>query len=312
MKWILLLFVLFGGGLFAQDSLTIEVGTFNIKWFPCKDDGEMMKEYNINLRYPPKGNATNIDMLFSFLKEIDIELLAVQEIVDAEYLKDKAKEHLGDEFELIYSNSGGSQKVGFLYDSSVLEVVGEPESYDEILLKSDSRLRPAYRAYFKSKPNGFDFHAVVVHLKSSPRGWDQRKQQLEILEEILSEIPKVNNDSDIILLGDMNNVTEVREGEFTPMMERLGFYWTNQEASGKPTNYWQPDWKVNRIQASVIDHIFVSGDAKIEYVSNKTGVFGPCGAAIESYEGENIPEYFNHVSDHCPMFATFRVDKDND
>jgi endonuclease/exonuclease/phosphatase family metal-dependent hydrolase len=312
MRNLLLILISLYAGLYAQDSETIEIGTFNIEWFPCKDDGAMMAEYGINLRYPPKGSATDQDSLFHFLKDSDIELLAVQEIVDPELLKQKAKQYLGPQFDVIYSNSGGSQKVGFLYDSSVLELIGEPESYDELLLTPDSRLRPAFRAYFKSKPHGFDFHALVVHLKSSPRGWDQRKQQLEILEAILKQIPKINNDSDIVLLGDMNNVTEADSGEFLPMMKRLGFYWATQELSGKPTNYWQPDWQVNRIQGSAIDHIFVSADARVEYISNKTGVFGPCAAAIPAYENNDIPDFYNKISDHCPVFATFRVDIDND
>jgi endonuclease/exonuclease/phosphatase family metal-dependent hydrolase len=312
MRFIFCVFLYLCSHLFAQDSLTIEIGSFNMEWYPCKDDSTMMKEYGINLSYPPTGNATDQDSLFVFLKDIDIELLAVQEIVDPELLEQNAKKYLGKEFEFIYSNSGGSQKVGFLYDSSVLEVIGEPESYDEILLKPDSRLRPAFRAYFKVKPSGFDFHAVVVHLKSSPRGWDQRKKQLELLEGILKKLPATNGDSDIILLGDMNNVTEVQAGEFIPMMERLGFYWATQELDTKPTNYWRPDWRVNRIQASTIDHIFVSADAKIEYIPNKTSVFGPCQAALESYEGDAIPGFYDSISDHCPVFATFRVDIDND
>ena len=110
----------------------------------------------------------------------------------------------------------------------------------------------------------------------------------------------------------MNNVTEIAEEEFMPMMKRLGFYWATQELAGRPTNYWQPDWKINRIQASIVDQIFVSRDAKMEYISNKTSVFGPCGTAVESYEDENIPDFYNTISDHCPVFATFRIDQDND
>ena len=34
----------------GQTKETIEVGSFNIEWFPCKDDGEMMKnKYDIDL-----------------------------------------------------------------------------------------------------------------------------------------------------------------------------------------------------------------------------------------------------------------------
>ncbi|KAA3615034.1 MAG: hypothetical protein D8M58_11320 [Calditrichaeota bacterium] len=307
----ILILVLTANSIFAQNN-TIEIGTFNIEWFPCKDDGEMMKKYGIDLRYPPTGTATDVEALFEVLKELDIELLGVQEIVDPKLLGEMAKKYLGEEFEMIYSTSGGSQKVGFLYDSSVLELVGKPETYASLLLKPDSRLRPAYRAYFKSKSGGFDFHAIVVHLKASPRGWNQREQQLNKLEEILKTLPEESKDSDIILLGDMNNVTKAGAGEFTPMMERLGFYWASSELEGKPTNYWQPDWKVNKIKASTIDHIFVSADAKVEFVENSTKTSGGCSAGNEFYEGEEIPQYFNKVSDHCPVYGSFTFEKDDD
>ncbi len=306
------LLILTSSILFGQDNQTIEIGTFNIEWFPCKDDGELMKKYDINLRYPPKGKATDMDALFGLLKKLDIELLAVEEIVDPKLLEEMAKKYLGEEYKVIYSTAGGSQKVGFLYDSSVLELIGQPQTYASLLLEPDSRLRPAYRAYFKSKPNGFDFHAIVVHLKASPRGWDRRKQQLEKLEEILQTLPQESKDSDIILMGDMNNVTKAGAGEFKPMIEELGFYWATEELKGMPTNYWQPDWKVNKIQASTIDHIFVSADAKIEFVENSTKTGGGCSAGTKTYEGENIPDYFDNISDHCPVYASFRFEKDDD
>jgi len=304
--------ILISGMLFGQNNQTIEIGTFNIEWFPCKDDGEMMKKYGIDLRYPPKGDATDIDALFSLLKDLDIELLAVEEIVDPKLLGEMAKKHLGENYKVIYSTAGGSQKVGFLYDSSVLELIGEPQTYASLLLKPESRLRPAFRAYFKAKPNGFDFHAIVVHLKASPRGWNQREQQLMKLEEIMQTLPEESKDSDIILMGDMNNVTKAGAGEFTPMMKRLGFYWTTPELEGKPTNYWQPDWKVNKIQASTIDHIFVSADAKIEFVENSTKVGGACAIGANTYEGENIPEFYKKISDHCPVYSSFLFAKDDD
>ncbi len=309
---LLFLSVLFTFPIFGQTENTIEIGSFNIEWYPCKDDGAMMKDYGIDLKYPPQGNATDNEALFSLLKEVDIELLAVQEIVDPEMLAAQAKKYMGEQFEFIYSKSGGSQKVGFLYDSSVLEVIGEPQSYDELLLEKDSRLRPAFRAYFKAKNGGFDFHAIVVHLKASPKGWDQRKAQLGFLESILNNLPEETKESDIILLGDMNNVTEAGVQEFLPMMKKLNFYWASGELNGKPTNYWQPDYKVNRIQASTIDHIFISADAKDEFVENSTNVAGSCSAGQESYVDNEIPEFYQKISDHCPVYASFEYDVDND
>lgn len=310
-KFMPLILIVFFNSLYAQSEKTLEIGTFNIEWFPCKDNGEMMKNYRIDLRYPPKGSATDIKALFSLLNELDIELLGVQEIVDPQMLADSAKKYLGEQYEFIYAPSGGSQKVGFLYDSSELELIGEPEVYEKLLLQPDSRLRPGFRAYFKSKSQGFDFHAIVLHLKASPRGWDLRKQQLEHLEEILAGLPEETKDADVVVMGDMNNVTKVGAGEFTPMLERLGFYWATQELDSLPSNYWQPDYKMARIQASLIDQIFVSADAKIEFVENSTKAGGLCSAGAKDYVG-TMPEYFEKISDHCPVFATFRVDKDDD
>ncbi len=308
-----LIFVLFlSGFVFCQAQQTIEIGTFNIEWFPCKDDGKMMKKYGIDLRYPPQGEATDVEALFSMLKELDIELLGVQEIVDAELFARNAAKYLGGEYHFIYSPSGGSQKVGFLYNSNILELVGQPETYDEVLLKPDSRLRPAFRAYFKTKPDGFDFHAIVTHLKASPRGWDLREQQWQIIAKILADLPELSGDADIILLGDMNNVTNMREKEFTPLMSNLKFYWATSEIDSLPTNYWQPDWKVERIQGSAIDHIFVSDDAKIEYLENSAKVGGMCAKNLPEYKDEMIPEFYSKISDHCPVYASFRADKDND
>ena len=48
----------------------IEIGTFNIEWFPCKDDGQLMKKYGIELRYPPEGQST--DMIALSTREINI------------------------------------------------------------------------------------------------------------------------------------------------------------------------------------------------------------------------------------------------
>jgi endonuclease/exonuclease/phosphatase family metal-dependent hydrolase len=311
-RLLIILVLVFSFNLYAQTGQTIEIGAFNIEWFPCKDDGEMMKKYGIELRYPPQGNSTNIKELFNLLKEVDIELLAVEEIVDPQMLADSAKKYLGDNFEFIYSEAGGSQKVGFLYDSSIIKLAGEPQTYTEVMLTQDSRLRPAFRAYFKAVNDGFDFHAIVVHLKASPRGWDQRKQQLEILENILSTLPEESHDSDIIVMGDMNNVTDAGAEEFKSMLQRLNFHWASEKLDGLATNYWQPDWKKHRIIPSVIDHIFVSDDANVELVQNSVKVGGMCAKKISEYTGDKFPDYFENISDHCPVYVSFKFDKDDD
>jgi hypothetical protein len=290
----------------------IEIGTFNLEWFPCKDDGEMMKQYGINLRYPPQGQSTNMKALFGLLNDLDIELLGVEEIVDPQMLADSAKKYLGEQFKFIYSPSGGDQKVGFLYDSTVLQPIGKPKTYMQVALSNESRLRPALGVYFKAIPSGFDFHAIVVHLKASPRGWDLRKKQWDALERILIDLPKETKDNDIVILGDFNNVSKLKTAEFDTIMNRSGYYRATQELGDKASNYWQPDYKKERIEGSLIDHIFISADAKIEFIENSTRVGGMCAEGSFEYIGDSIPDYYQHISDHCPVYGSFRVDIDND
>ena len=300
--------------LFGQEVQNIQVGAFNMEWFPCKDDGEMMKQYNINLRRPPQGNATDIPAMFHMLKELDIELLGVVEIVDPAILEESAKKYLGESYKTIYAPSRGSQKIGFIYDSSVLELIGQPEIYAGVKLDPDSWLRPAFRAYFKVKSNGMDFNAIIAHLKAAPSGWKKRQRQWDVLKKILKRIPVETGDKDIVLMGDFNNVSKKKYNEFLPLMDRLDFYWTNSEIDSSKafTSYWKPDPARERIEGSMIDQIFISADAKDEYVENSIEFGGMCAQGKEDFEGSAIPEYYEKISDHCPVFVTFRVDKDND
>ena len=300
---------------FAQPAKTIEIGSFNIEWFPCKDDGEMMKKYNINLRRPPHGEATNTQMLFEFLKQEDIELLGVVEIVDPQLLDSLAKVYLGPQFKVIYAPSASSQKVGFLYDSSVLEIVGQPEVYSSVTLKPGSWLRPAFRAYFKVKPDGFDFHAIITHLKAAPSGWKTRKKQWNIaLKNILNNLQTQSPDKDIILMGDFNNVSKLGYQEFLPVIKSLHFTWLTQEIvdRGLFTDYWSPYELHGGISGSVIDQIFISSDMTQEYVPHSVNVGGMCARGKKIYQPDEIPDYYKYISDHCPVFATFRADVDND
>ncbi len=300
--------------LIAQQQAIIEVGSFNIEWFPCKDNGQMMQQYGINLRNPPHGQATDVKALFEFLKQLDIELLGVVEIVDTQLFAQKAKEYLGPQYEFIYAPSKSSQKVGFLYDSSVLELKEPPQVYMDVALKPDSWLRPALRGYFKYKPAGFDFHAIIVHLKAAPSGWKIRKKQWQALERIVTDLEKNSGDKDIIIMGDFNNVSKLRFNEFLPRIQKWHFYWATRELwqDSLSSNYWQPDYTKPHIEGSLIDQIFISDDAKFEMVPHSIRVGGMCAKGKKFYDGPDFPDYYEKISDHCPVFVSFRADIDND
>ena len=309
---ITLIVVSFALQLMAQNDQTIEVGTFNIRFFPCNFDGEMMKEYDIQLTYPPTGSSTDTTMLFNLLKNLDIEVLGVQEIVDPPLFEAMAKRHLGENFEFIYAQAESKQKVGILYDKSAVQLIGEPKNYPEIALDMPNRLRPALMAYFKSIPDGFDFHVIVVHLKSSPKYYDVRQAQWAVLTNIIKQIPNdETKDGDIILLGDFNHVSDMRWGEFLPIIDSLDFYWTVGTDTSVISSYWRPDWQKPELKASNIDQVFISRDATEEFKPASFKVGGLCAGRRAEISGE-FPEYYQKISDHCPVYVSFLAHPDND
>ena len=153
---------------------------------------------------------------------------------------------------------------------------------------------------------------LVLHLKSGPRGYPERKKQWAALDTILTGLLETaQHDADIIVLGDFNNVSDDRTREFLPLLERLGYHWTGTEDTLLITEYWQPDWQQPELKGSGIDQIVVSDDAKIEYMENSLRVGGICSKRAPGFSGE-FPKYYRTISDHCPVIVTFRAFPDDD
>lgn len=310
----LIFFLLFvpDSPLHSQPTSTIEIGTFNIRFFPCNQDSQMMRDYNIIMRYPPEGGPTDTTMLFDILRDLDIEVLAVQEIVDPPLFAEMAKRHLGDNFEFIYAPSNAWQKIGILYDKTEVKLIGEPVIYWELALEKPDRHRPALGAYFKTIPDGFDFHVIVVHLKASPRGLPERQKQWTYLEKILERLPgEEPQDKDIILLGDFNNVSQEGFEEFLPTIKNINYTWIGANDSTYTTSYWMPDWQKQELERSAIDQIFISDDAGEEYIKASVKIGGICTEGRNWIRGE-FPDYYENISDHCPVFVSFHRMPDND
>jgi exonuclease III len=78
------------------------------------------------------------------------------------------------------------------------------------------------------------------------------------------------------------------------------------------SDYWKPDWNVDRIEGSLIDQIFLSPGMMHEYEPQSTRVGGMCADGKAEYEGAEIPEYYETISDHCPVYITLHADEDDD
>ena len=245
--------------------------------------------------------------------DLDADLIAVQEIKKPDEL---AK--LLPELELLISEHGGSggQKVGFLYDASSVELVGEPSEHRELTMKG--RVRPAFHAYFRRRHGGPDLHAIVVHLKARPDGLELRREQWKALTGVVELVSK-DGDPDVLLLGDFNTTgpeggaAQQELGELDAAMARAGLarvpnaigctaYW-----DGRRRDAWQ--------EASLLDLAYVGGLAESTVDALQVVPVGHCARhqCAEFRSTQAYPDLdYERVSDHCPLVIDLPAGRDDD
>ena len=120
-----------------------------------------------------------------------------------------------------------------------------------------------------------------------------------------------DQDKDIILLGDFNNVSPLKYNEFKPLLKDMSLIWTSENDTTHFSNYWRPDWQKPMLQGSLIDQIFISESASKAYISQSLSFGAICNSHKNKITGE-FPYYYQRVSDHCPVWVSFKPFPDTD
>ncbi|MFC1835297.1 endonuclease/exonuclease/phosphatase family protein [Thermodesulfobacteriota bacterium] len=281
----------------------IRIGTFNIRMFPCNNRCECIKNYGFSRCRRPETVPTVLRNLACEIKKIHPDLIAVNEILSPNKLRKFAQDKLGAQWKFVYTSAGGPQKVGFLYDSSVLELQGRkvfkelytelrPEELSEACAGGLDNLRPAFACRFRVKGCLFDFVAIVLHLKSG-RCAEIRRAQWSIMEQIVDQASEL--DDDIIIIGDFND-WQRRNRDFDPFCKLKGFTLLTDAI---------PCTFLYKSRGSAIDHILLSDGSMEHYVEGSAGAGGPC--ADKCGPSRYWETFRDSVSDHCPVFAELRT-----
>ncbi|MCA1961290.1 MAG: endonuclease/exonuclease/phosphatase family protein [Desulfomonile sp.] len=281
---------------------TIRVATFNIRMFPCNTNCECKQSFGFEHCLDKGQPRTNLEMLAGVIREMKADLIAVNEILDPDAFSAFATEKLGPDWQFIYAAEGGSQKVGFLYNSSVV-TAGTKQVFKEIytgLVRKDhppqclgmrSALRPAFACHFLVNGTKFDFQAVVLHLKSGPCP-SVRKAQWKLMEKVVDRLAQ--KDPDVIVLGDFNDIgTESKD--FTEFRRNKKYSVATETVSC--THY-------GRGSGATLDYILVSSSAHKHVVKGSALVGGPCATGCG--KNPHWKRYRNAVSDHCPVSVQLR------
>jgi endonuclease/exonuclease/phosphatase family metal-dependent hydrolase len=263
-------------GLAAVGSAArLDLGTWNIVNFPVAGD-------------------TTVDLVARILFDLQVDLIAVQEITD---LRDFAVmlSLLPGYSGRVSSDSYGFQRPGVVYRTGMFEI-----SDVQLLFDSDNTSFP--RAPFQFDvdavdPQGsahYQFTMIVVHLKAGSTSADEdaRRSALAQLKTHLDQERTAQPDRDFVLLGDFNDqLTDgAADNVFQPFLDDSAHYRFLDRAlaqSGEDTYIGY--------SGTMIDHILVADQDATDFAGDSTRVL---------HLDEQIANYEATVSDHRMLMTS--------
>ncbi len=251
-----------------------------------------------NIENFPKEGFTTINSVKNIIRDLNVDLIAVQEIADVnsfEQLLDSLQGWNGFLSNDQYS-SGSYQKTGILYKSSFINI---PASSVKNIFTDNGYAfpRPPLTAYVEITDLDsikYDFQIIVVHLKAlgGQDNEDRRRAACEQLEDYVKMQISSGADPDIIILGDWNDELDdpTDENVFETFLKLQNNYRFLTQSLNQ-VSYISQNFN------SLIDHILITGDSFKEYGNGQTSV---------QYLDSQYSGYVSNVSDHRPVLATFK------
>lgn len=288
----------------AQGS-SLSLGTYNIR----------------NFDYDQRSNTpTNKDHLVKTIKNMDIDLAAIQEVNDTQEFSQMIERNFFGKYRSILTECGGShkQRLGFIFNPNKLKLI---EFYEDLRTAAPNQKipnntknchfgsRPLAIAKFKNLKSGKDLVAIAVHLKAGARPNDLKKRfkQLELLNDVVSTFQDLGL-KNIIVMGDFNSTEYSLKGKHH---ERFKNSVRNMElidttAKLKCSSYWWGGQQDFKQYPSILDHILVSKSLlqNRTYTSESMGHCKAlkCQVTFEDSMGVS----FEEVSDHCPLVTELK------
>ena len=301
-KYIILLVCFFSSSLLAEaDPNVVRIAAVSLK----------------NFGQTKADDAPRLKFIADRIAEQAIKgICAVDELQDKDGsafvdLEQAVTKSAGTEIKMALSaRVGGNKKeqFGFFWNSALIDKIVDVHEYycDEI------ERDPAY-ATFRAK-QGFDFTLCAFHTRPDSSR-DELQEELKYLDNIFNAIQQQNDsENDIIFLGDFNAAPYTRTGQSLAIAESIGdlaqyIHWVIRDV---PTN---------TLQKKVYDNIFfdvrhtteyILGEQNVVRIDQMWGNFASTDSGAPTNTSKR-PKYLQKkVMDHCPVYAEFRADVDDD
>jgi endonuclease/exonuclease/phosphatase family metal-dependent hydrolase len=247
-----------------------------------------------NIEHFPKSQGYTIPNLSRIIRDIDIDLIAVQEIDESssfQILVDSLDGYLG----YVSSLPDYGQRLGIIYKSDIISI-----SKPELIFTNENWAfpRPPLVTYVAVKVRNtivFDFILIILHLKAfiDEESITRRRIACEKLKFYLDTYILTGVEKDVIVLGDFNDELDDPQpdnifGIF--INDSLNYRFLTLPLTNHPTYIGQFE--------SSIDHLLITKDTEDEYTGGITRILKL---------DKEFPDYLNTISDHLPVLTQFFV-----
>ena len=248
-----------------------------------------------NIRIFSDGSRTD-DELHHIAKVLtNYDFIAIVELRDEVVLMrtETILAGMGRDYDYVISPPVGAkvrERYAFLFDSQIVHVIEDGEVFPD---PNDVFLREPYFATFKA--GEFDFTAIAVHVIWGDTV-NQRRREVQELANVYQAVQAVDDaEQDVILLGDFNRNPDDQSayGHLLSIRSMRHLFQLPQKSHIKDT--------------SLYDNIFF----QTHHVTEYTGASG-IERFDETHFGNDDAAASLAVSDHRPVWGTFRTDVDDD
>jgi len=246
-----------------------------------------------NIEHFPISGSTTISYVTQLIRDLDVDMFGLQEMDDATSfyrLLDSLPEYNG----IVSTYPTDILKLGILYKKDFISISNPTQIFTNDWYAFP---RPPFMAYVEVKKENtikFDFTLIVLHLKAmgGENNEARRRDACEKLHIYINDNILNSADKDVIVLGDWNDELDdpVEDNVFQIFLNDTANYtFLTSSIIGQHSYPGYP---------SLIDHIMISNDAKIEYGNGNIKILDL------DYQFAN---YSGYVSDHRPVLAQFPV-----
>ncbi len=248
-----------------------------------------------NIRIFSDGSRTDDELLHIAKVLINYDFIAIVELRDEVVLMrtEAILVGMGRDYDYVMSPPVGAkvkERYAFLFDSQIVHVIEDGEVFPD---PNDVFLREPYFATFKA--GEFDFTAIAVHVIWGD-SVNQRRREVQELANVYRAVQAADDaEQDVILLGDFNRNPD-DQSAYGPLLSLRSM-----------GHLFQLPQKSHIKDTSLYDNIFFQTNHVAEY-TGESGI----ERFDEAHFGNDDAAASLAVSDHRPVWGTFRTDVDDD